>query len=68
MSNSQINWLKRKYGQKITSKYKRDSLVIPPWNSVQYIGALQDLKLMICLAFVPEYLDSLTTTGAREKP
>lgn len=59
MSSSQIDalcqdWLREKYGEEIASEYKTYSLVIPMWNSTDLNDALEDLKLELCLSFVPE--------------
>lgn len=73
MSNIQIDrlcqdWLQENYGQEITSEYTRYSLVVPAWNSVELNDALQDLKLMLCLAFGPEQsFGSTDYYEAREK-
>ena len=73
MSNRQIDrlcqdWLQENYGQEITSEYTRYSLVVPAWNSVELNDALQDLKLMLCLAFGPEQsFGSTDYYEAREK-
>lgn len=73
MNNIQIDrlcqdWLQENYGQEITSEYTRYSLVVPTWNSVELNDALQDLKLMLCLAFGPEQsFGSTDYYEAREK-
>ena len=73
MSGIQIDrlcqdWLQENYSQEITSEYMRYSLVVPTWNSVELNGALQDLKLMLCLAFGPEQsFGSTDYYEAREK-
>ena len=73
MSGGQIDtlcrdWLRENYGEEIVSEYTIYSLVIPMWNSPDLNGALEDLKLELCLAFGPE--QSFGTTDyyeAREK-
>jgi hypothetical protein len=73
MSNSQIDrlcqdWLKENYDQEIASGYRRYSLVVPMWNSIELNNALQDLKLKLCLAFGPEQsFGSTDYYEAREK-
>ena len=62
------DWLRETYGEAIASEYITYSLVIPMWNSVDLNDALEDLKLILCLAFGPE--QSFGTTDyyeAREK-
>jgi len=73
VSSGKINrlchdWLRESYGEAIASEYTTCSLVIPMWNSLDLNDALEDLILMLCLAFGPE--QSFGTTDyyeAREK-
>jgi hypothetical protein len=73
MSGAQIDrlcrdWLHESYGEEVTSEYTPYSLVILEWNAVDLNNALEELRLMLCLAFGPE--QSFGTTDyyeAREK-
>jgi hypothetical protein len=73
MSGAQIDrlcrdWLHESYNEEVASEYTPYSLVIRAWNAVDLNNALEDLRLMLCLAFGPE--QSFGTTDyyeAREK-
>ena len=73
MSGRQIDrlchdWICENYGEQIASEYASYSLVMPVRNSDDLNHALEDLGLMLCLAFGPE--KSFGTTDyyeAREK-
>lgn len=59
MSGSQIDklcreWLRENYGGEIASEYTTYSLVIPMWNPADLNDALEDLRLVLRLAFGPE--------------
>ena len=62
------DWLRENYGEAIASEYTTYSLVIPMWNSADLNNALEDLKLILCLAFGPEQFFGTTDYyEAREK-
>ena len=73
MSGGQIDrlcqdWLRENCGEAIASEYMTYSLVIPMWNPADLNDALEDLKLMLCLAFGPEQsFGSTDYYEAREK-
>ena len=61
-------WLRESYGEAIASEYATYSLVIPIWNSTDLNDALEDLRLILCLAFGPEQSFGATDYyEAREK-
>lgn len=73
MSGAQIDrlcrdWLHESYGEEVASEYTPYSLVIPVWNAVDLNNALEDLRLMLCLAFGPEQsFGTIDYYEAREK-
>ena len=73
MSGAQINrlcrdWLHENYGEEIASECTPYSLVIPAWNSADLNDALEDFRLMLCLAFGSEQsFESTDYYEAREK-
>jgi hypothetical protein len=73
MSGAQIDrlcrdWLHENHGEEVASEYTPYSLVIPVWNPADLNSALEDLRLMLCLAFGPEQSFGITDYyKAREK-
>ena len=46
-----IDWLRDNYGERMAVRYRSNSLVIPMWNPPALNDALEELKVVLSIAF-----------------